>query len=145
MTYRIEDITEADYGCEERPEGAPLMCCLVLSEVGDTADAEGTEGRIKSEGGIGSGDRIRAGGNGEASHKELVYRSIPDDLANELYLEKGQVLTEEELKQLQAGRKPEGWDDISHRNTYQTDIGPVCMSAAEYRSYREMKEEQERR
>ncbi len=26
----IIDITEASYGCEERPEGAPLMCCLVL-------------------------------------------------------------------------------------------------------------------
>ncbi len=27
---KIIDITEADYGCEERPEGAPLMCRLVL-------------------------------------------------------------------------------------------------------------------
>ncbi len=27
---KIIDITEASFGCEERPEGAPLMCCLVL-------------------------------------------------------------------------------------------------------------------
>ncbi len=30
MRYRITDITEADYGCEELPEGAPVMCRLVL-------------------------------------------------------------------------------------------------------------------
>ena len=31
MQYQIEDILEADFGCEEREEGAPLLCCLVLS------------------------------------------------------------------------------------------------------------------
>ena len=30
MKYTIKDISEADYGCEELPEGAPLMCRLVL-------------------------------------------------------------------------------------------------------------------
>lgn len=30
MKYTIKDITEADYGCEELPDGAPVMCRLVL-------------------------------------------------------------------------------------------------------------------
>ena len=34
MQYQIEDILEADFGCEEREEGAPLLCCLVLSADG---------------------------------------------------------------------------------------------------------------
>ena len=34
MQYQIEDILEADFGCEEREEGAPLLCCLVLSTDG---------------------------------------------------------------------------------------------------------------
>ncbi len=133
VTYRIEDITEADYGCEERPEGAPLMCCLALSEAGRTERIDGSED--------GNGDLGSGNSDDRRICREVVYRTVPDELANELYLEKGQILTEEELRELQAGRKPEGWDDIRHRNTYQTDIGPVCMSAAEYRTYREMKEE----
>ncbi|MCI7094111.1 MAG: hypothetical protein MR940_10050 [Lachnospiraceae bacterium] len=34
MQYQIEDILEADFGCEEREEGTPLLCCLVLSADG---------------------------------------------------------------------------------------------------------------
>ena len=34
MQYQIEDILEAVFGCEEREEGAPLLCCLVLSADG---------------------------------------------------------------------------------------------------------------
>ena len=34
MQYQIEDILEADFGCDEREEGAPLLCCLVLSADG---------------------------------------------------------------------------------------------------------------
>lgn len=30
MKYTIKDITEADYGCEELPDGAQVMCRLVL-------------------------------------------------------------------------------------------------------------------
>ncbi len=70
---------------------------------------------------------------------EKVYREIPDTLVDELCLVPGQMITEEELTSMMTGTKPEGWDDISHRNLYKTDIGMVCMSAAEYRDYREMK------
>jgi hypothetical protein len=34
MRYQVEDILEADFGCEEREEGAPLLCCLALSADG---------------------------------------------------------------------------------------------------------------
>lgn len=108
--YRIEDITEADYGCEERPDTAPLLCRLELRKIGDPADSS-----------------------------QLI-RHMPDELADELALTPGQIVTDEELDALEAGRKPAGWDDLDHRNTYFTDIGPVCMSAAEYRMYRERRE-----
>ena len=65
MQYQIEDILEADFGCEEREEGAPL---LVLSADG-----------------------------------KRIYRNIPDELARKCALAKGIVLTEEELRGLEAG------------------------------------------
>lgn len=68
MQYQIEDILEADFGCEEREEGAPLLCCLVLSADG-----------------------------------KRIYRNIPDELARKCALTKGIVLTEEELRGLEAG------------------------------------------
>ncbi len=68
MQYQIEDILEADFGCEEREEGAPLLCCLVLSADG-----------------------------------KRIYRNIPDELARKCALTKGVVLTEEELRGLEAG------------------------------------------
>ena len=68
MQYQIEDIMEADFGCEEREEGAPLLCCLVLSVDG-----------------------------------KRIYRNIPDELARKCALTKGIVLTEEELRGLEAG------------------------------------------
>lgn len=68
MQYLIEDILEADFGCEEREEGAPLLCCLVLSADG-----------------------------------KRIYRNIPDELARKYALAKGIVLTEEELRGLEAG------------------------------------------
>lgn len=68
MQYQIEDILEADFGCEEREEGAPLLCCLVLSADG-----------------------------------KRIYRNIPDELARKYALTKGIVLTEEELRGLEAG------------------------------------------
>ena len=68
MQYQIEDILEADFGCEEREEGAPLLCCLVLSADG-----------------------------------KRIYRNIPDELARTCALTKGIVLTEEELRGLEAG------------------------------------------
>lgn len=108
MKYRIRDILEADFGCEERAEGEPLMCLLMLEEEGGTGAREGA-----------------------------VYRAVPDALADELCLEKGQVVTEEELAAMTEGKKPDGWDDLTHRSIYHTGIGPVCMSAAEYREYRE--------
>lgn len=71
MQYLIEDILEADFGCEEREEGAPLLCCLVLSADG-----------------------------------KRIYRNIPDELARKCALTKGIVLTEEELRGLEAGTAP---------------------------------------
>ncbi|MCI6238991.1 MAG: hypothetical protein SPG98_04225 [Porcincola intestinalis] len=71
MQYLIEDILEADFGCEEREEGAPLLCCLVLSADG-----------------------------------KRIYRNIPDVLARKCALTKGIVLTEEELRGLEAGTAP---------------------------------------
>lgn len=68
MQYLIEDILEADFGCEEREEGAPLLCCLVLSADG-----------------------------------KRIYRNILDELARKYALAKGIVLTEEELRGLEAG------------------------------------------
>ena len=68
MQYQIEDILEADFGCEEREEGAPLLCCLVLSADG-----------------------------------KRIYRNIPDELARKCALAKAIVLTEEELRGLEAG------------------------------------------
>ncbi len=68
MQYQIEDILEADFGCEEREEGAPLLCCLVLSADG-----------------------------------KRIYRNIPDELARKCALAKGIVLTEGELRGLEAG------------------------------------------
>lgn len=111
MKYRIEDIMEADFGCEERQPDQQLLCCLALSQAG------------------------------EKTVSSLIYRNMPDALADELCLVKGQIISDKELEAMMAGRKPEGWDDLDHRNTYATDIGPVCMSSAEYRMYMDRKEE----
>ncbi len=102
--YTLIRVTEADYGCEERPEGAPLMCALLLE----------------------------AGGR-------RIFREIPDELCDQLGLVPGMQLTEGEIAQMQEGKKPQGWDDLTHRHYYKTDIGMVCMSAAEYREYRMLK------
>ena len=34
MQYQIEDILEADFGCEEREEGAPLTSSVLPGTVG---------------------------------------------------------------------------------------------------------------
>ncbi|MDD5922832.1 MAG: hypothetical protein PUC44_06615 [Eubacteriales bacterium] len=128
MKYVIQDITEADFGCEERPEKAPLLCCLVLKEMGAPKLFDASEMESMKE------------MNGAGREGRIVRKEIPDRLADELYLTPGQVITGSELSSLQNGEKPEGWDDLSHRSYYQTDIGMVCMSAAEYRDYQEQKE-----
>ena len=81
MQYMIEDFFEADYGCEERPEGAPLMCCLSLAEAGSTAEA-GSKGN-------------------------MIFCNIPDSFVKELHLQKGQILSEEELRMMKEGRMPD--------------------------------------
>ena len=81
MQYMIEDFFEADYGCEERPEGAPLMCCLSLAETGNTAEA-GSKGN-------------------------MIFCNIPDSFVKELHLQKGQILSEEELRMMKEGRMPD--------------------------------------
>lgn len=142
MQYRIEDIMEADFGCEERQEGQTLMCCLALSKTGEgnlseseTGSASDSESAARSGSAADKADRL--------ANEKIIYRNMPDTLADELYLVKGQILSEDELNDLEAGKKPEGWDDLNHRNTYETDIGLVCMSSSEYREYREKKEEME--
>ena len=79
MQYQIEDILEADFGCEEREEGAPLLCCLVLSAAPLLCCL------------VLSADGKR------------IYRNIPDELARKCALTKGIVLTEEELRGLETG------------------------------------------
>ena len=87
MQYMIEDFFEADYGCEERPEGAPLMCCLSLAEAGSTAE---------------TGNTAEAGSKGN-----MIFCNIPDSFVKELHLQKGQILSEEELRMMKEGRMPD--------------------------------------
>lgn len=114
-TFRIVDITEADYGCEERPEGAPLMCCLILEEENESK-AVGLRQQI----GLPLG-RMR--------------REVPDRLVDELGLVPGLKITGQELEEMQKGMQPEGWDALDRRHYYDTQIGQVCMSGPEYRAY----------
>lgn len=120
-TFRIVDITEADFGCEERPEGAPLMCCLILEEENEPAD-----GGLKQQIGLPLG-RLR--------------REIPDRLVDELGLVPGLKITGKELDEMQEGRQPQGWDALDRRHYYDTQIGQVCMSGPEYRAYYSKKSE----
>lgn len=93
MQYMIEDFFEADYGCEERPEGAPLMCCLSLAETGNTAEA---------------GSTAETGSTAEAGSKgNMIFCNIPDSFVKELHLQKGQILSEEELRMMKEGRMPD--------------------------------------
>lgn len=91
MQYRIEDLLEADFGCEERQEGAPLMCCLALTETGD--------------------------------ERKKIFCNIPDFIVEECHLQRGQILSEEELGMMKEGRKP-----VSHltiRKTEEKDLPEV--------------------
>jgi|GEM_PF-1592540 hypothetical protein len=117
--YRLLDIKEADYGCEERPEGTPLMCLLVL-EKNDANNSEQSNIAVVSE---------------KQESAEKLYAEIPDVLATELGLVNGVIISEEELSEMKAGRKPSNWDSISNRHYYQTKIGTVCMSNKEFMEY----------
>ena len=39
--YRVSRIGEADYGCEELPEGAPVLCEVELAGLPGTEGADG--------------------------------------------------------------------------------------------------------
>ena len=137
MKYRIRHITEADFGCEERQEGEPLLCGLAL----EILEVQGSEAEARNE--TEDGNEAKERNEGEEGKEDAgdrsLYREIPDALAWDLGLAEGQILTDAELDALIRGEKPEGWGDLNHRQYYQTDIGPVCMSADEYRIYRQKK------
>ena len=68
-----------------------------------------------------------------------VSLDIPADLADQLGLAPGLILSGQELEDIKSGRVPNEWDSIDNRHDYRTPIGIVCMSGREYREYREKK------
>lgn len=134
--YKLLDIKEADYGCEERPKGAPLMCLLVLAE----NVASTSVGAVQSNGAA-ADEQITSNSSAPNSASQFgktakkIYAEIPDALATELGLVRGVIISDEELKDMKSGKKPENWDSLSNRHYYETQIGTVCMSNREFMEY----------
>ena len=66
---------------------------------------------------------------------------IPENLAAELGLVEGLIISEKEWEDIQEGKVPENWDSLENRHDYVTDIGKVCMAGTEYREYMERNSE----
>lgn len=124
MEYKLLDIKEADYGCEELPEGESVKCLLVL---------EKTENVLKE---TACSCQISTTTGRQETTGSKVYAEIPDSLATELGLTTGIIISDDELNEMKLGNAPKNWDDIENRHYYQTPIGPVCMSNKEYREYK---------
>ena len=82
MQYIIEDILDADFGCEEREEGTPLMCTLALSAAWGSLSADRDPASEDAD-----------PGSAKCSHRQRIFRNIPDSFVEELHLQKGQVLS----------------------------------------------------
>jgi len=70
---KIIEITEADFGCEERPEGAPLMCRLVI-ESDDGLLYKEIPDRFADELGLVEGLQIS-----ENELKDILAGNVPKD------------------------------------------------------------------
>lgn len=119
MEYKLLDIKEADYGCEEIPEGEEVKCLLVLEEI------ENSNENIQTE----------------KSHNpnSKIHIEISDSLATKLGLIPGVIISYDELSEMRQGIVPKHWDDLENRHFYDTSIGSVCMSNKEFREYKKIK------
>ncbi|MGI5989940.1 MAG: hypothetical protein ACOX78_06730 [Lachnospiraceae bacterium] len=61
MKYTIKDITEADYGCEELPDGACVMCRLVLEAENGMEVVKEVPDEKAAAAGLAAGQRISDG------------------------------------------------------------------------------------
>lgn len=124
MEYKLLDIKEADYGCEEIPEGEEVKCLLVLEEIEPAEFCENRSHNIE----------VPAKMKDTAVSKKNI--EINDSLATKLGLIPGIIISDNELAEMRQGNIPTKWGDIENRHFYDTSIGRVCMSNREFREYK---------